>query len=447
MSWTAAVLTCFATGFLAAPARAQVALPQPTAEEQALAGLRDGLQEPTAKGRRQVAKKLAKMKGLDLAAWQGLIAAVEPEREFGPGVHRVMAQLELDGRLEETELVLFVPEAYDPAVPAPLLLLLHGSAGDGAGMVATWRGFAAERGFLLLAPTDPESTKGYAFTPRERAEALEALRWMRGRFRVDPDRVHLHGVSRGGHMAWDLALRRPDLFATVSPAIGGPTWTVSRGRNNLRLVENLATVPVRQLQGMQDDPPLIANLRAAFRRLRAAVNDDAKMIEFPELGHAFRLDGIDWAAFLPPRRRSASPELLRYRTAVGVEHRVHWLAATKLTKEAEEVFPIRVEPRQWAEMDTQARADLIQEMADQHTAEVVATRLPDGSLRVDTTFVSRLELHLPAAWIPADGKLTVVLDGEDKVHRLKPSVRTLLEDFLERGDPATAPAVILSLRP
>ena len=38
---------------------------------------------------------------------------------------------------------------------------------------------------------------------------------------VDKDRVYLTGLSMGGYGAWELAMRRPELFAAVAPVCGG----------------------------------------------------------------------------------------------------------------------------------------------------------------------------------------------------------------------------------
>src|SRR5262245_6589964 len=52
---------------------------------------------------------------------------------------------------------LYVPDGYDPAVPMPLLVTLHGDEGDPAsGLLQSWEPYWSERSdFLWLAPTAP----------------------------------------------------------------------------------------------------------------------------------------------------------------------------------------------------------------------------------------------------------------------------------------------------
>lgn len=249
---------------------ALAAFPLP-AQEKALAAeptphqrLHEAVSLPTAKARAKAAKALARDREISLEEWLAVMQGFGIFPEVESGVQTVHVPLRIDGKEEKTELVLYVPSAYDAEKAWPLLMLLHGSGGDGMGMARNWQAFAEKHGYLLLAPTDPESGKGYAFRERERQAGLAALRWMRLQYHVDENRIHLHGVSRGGHMAWDLGTRFPDLFASLVPAIGGPTWTLAKGRNNLRMVENLHRMPIRDLQGAQDDAHLLRNLRQAF---------------------------------------------------------------------------------------------------------------------------------------------------------------------------------------
>ena len=296
----------------------------PAAEPDAVLSLTGELEElvdlPLPEERSARARELAKRKEVALEDW------LEAMRGFGhfaaprPGVDSFRAELVVAGEREDTELVVFVPPAYDPREPSPMLLLLHGAGGDGRGMVDQWRAFAEQAGFLLLAPTDQVGSGGYTFEPRERLAALAALRWFRRRFNVDEDRVHLSGISRGGHLGWDLAARYPDRWASFAPMIGGPSITLAEGRNNLRLVENLAPVAVRCLQGGQDDPRLLRNLHLAFERLRAAGATDAVLHEFPELGHAFELQAVQWEDFFGAAVRQAVPARVHHR-AVRLEEK------------------------------------------------------------------------------------------------------------------------------
>ena len=144
---------------------------------------------------------------------------------------------------------------------------------------------ADELGMLVLAPSEPGPNEGYTFTERERQATLSALRWARLGYNVDENRIFASGVSRGGHLAWDLALRHPGLFAAIAPMIGGPRIMVDRGENNIRYLENAAHLPIRDLQGEQDDAVVVHDVKRAFALLAGWKAPDAKLVLFLSLIH------------------------------------------------------------------------------------------------------------------------------------------------------------------
>ncbi|MFK5955376.1 MAG: hypothetical protein QM477_02915 [Planctomycetota bacterium] len=399
------------------------------------------------KERAAAAKRLIKLRGVSLHQW------LEIMHDFGSfdtaeaGAHGEKIAAWVDSKKVELQIDYFVPSSYAPSKPAPLLMLLHGSGGTGAGMLRSWMRFAEQHGFLLLAPTDPKSQQGYAFTQRERDEGLEALRWMRLHYNVDENQVHLHGVSRGGHMAWDLGVRHSDQFASLVPAIGGPTWIVSGGRNNIRLVENLFLTPIRQLQGSQDDPRLLRNLRLSFERIRAAGNDDAMLIEFPDLGHSFRTDTVDWGEFFSSHPRNPLPQKISYSTARKHNPRRSWLWVERLDKAMDETFLIKVDPKEWQRMDTNKRANYIQNLADEQTSRIMVERTDTGTFVLQAFGVKKCSLMLPQEWIGEDNKVTVTVADKTSQLKAKPSRKVLLNDFVERFDRTFLPVAEVRIKP
>jgi poly(3-hydroxybutyrate) depolymerase len=404
------------------------------------------VRQPTQKLRAKVVTQLVKRRDISLDDWLAAMRDLNTADQLKPGTQTFQPELELDGKLIATELVIYVPETYQGEKATPLLLLLHGSGGDGHGMISQWRSFADSHGYLLCAPTAPDSGGGYAFTAKERDSGMEALRWMRAHFFIDSSRVHLHGVSRGGHMAWDLASRYPDHFATMVPAIGGPTWVINGGRNNMRLVENLWNTPIRDLQGSQDDTRLIRNLRSSLERIQAAGNKDAELIEFEDLGHSYRLDSVDWAEFFTGRTRDPLPNTLFYRTARKDNPRVFWMKVTQLEKGKEEIFAIRVDGEKWDTWDDQQKSDFIQSEADDRTAEISASRNAEGILVLTSTSVGKVELLIPSQWISAKGKVDVLIAGKSKALKATLSKKVLLSDFVDRLDRNFLPVAKISVK-
>jgi dienelactone hydrolase len=271
-----------------------------------------------------------------------------------------------DVRLSRT--AVYVPSGYDPEQPTPLLLALHGAGGRGAQMIQQWRGAADAVGMLVVAPTEAGENEGYRFSAREREDAIAVLRWTRRHFNVDENRIHLTGVSRGGHLAWDLAVRAPTPWASLAPMIGGPRLHIPEGQNNIRYVENAAHLPIRDLQGRGDDSRLIYNLGLAFAKLRAANAPDAKLLLQDGHGHGFDFGAVDWKAFLGTSARDPRREQVVRLTAREGEGRSAWVEVLAVKSSVKEIFPLRVSPTRWNALPDDARRRFIQAETDKKTA-------------------------------------------------------------------------------
>ncbi|MDF1837056.1 MAG: hypothetical protein P1V35_04235, partial [Planctomycetota bacterium] len=280
----------------------------------------------------------------------------------------------------------------------------------------------------------------------ERDEALQALRWMRLLYNVDEDHIHVHGVSRGGHLTWDLGLRHRDRFASLIPAIGGPTWIIEEGRNNMRFTENLWDMPIRDLQGSRDDYRLLRNLRRAFQRLEVIGNTNAHLVEFEDLGHNFRTDTIDWAGFVDNSQRAPLPTRVLIRASQGTNERNAWLRVDKVERGIQEVFPLTVRPNVWNVLEEGEKARYVQDMADSKTGQVIADRHADGKFQIQMDGIKQVSLMLPMEWIPEDGKVWVSTGKASKKRKVRVSTQVLLQDFVERFDRNFLPVGVVTVK-
>ncbi len=403
------------------------------------------LEMPSA--RRKAAASLARANGVD-----ELLRAARAFGRFAPaaaGASVELVPLRVGKKTEETELHLYVPAAYDPEQPAPLLLAFHGTGGGGRGMLAQWRAVADATDMVVLAPSEAGEAgenEGYRFEERERLSALAALRWVRRRFNVDENRVFATGVSRGGHLAWDLALRFPDRFAGIAPMIGGPRLQIQRAQNNLRYVENVAQLPIRDLQGARDDPGLVFNVSLAFDRLAALIAVDAELFLHPNLGHGFDMGAVDWEEFFTTRRRDPRPARVVRRAAREDEGRAFWVEVTRYGPSVKEEFKLKVTQSKWNRLGDEGRRRFLAEQADERTARLEVRRTGRGQYQTSARGVKEFRLLLTAEDFDRAEDVVVHFNGGEKKKRLRPSPHVLLTEFCERFDRTFLPVAELKVR-
>jgi predicted peptidase len=181
----------------------------------------------------------------------------------------------------------------------PLIVFLHGSGERGSDNRAQLKHFAGscasdefqtKAPCYVLAMQCPENETWCAIdirAMRERGEtpkqATEPTRAMRALMQaidevvatkaVDPTRVYLTGLSMGGFGAFDLAARRPELFAAVVPICGGgdPATAASIARIPFFIVHGTddTVVPVENSRRMRE---AIAGAAAEAARADRAKN-------------------------------------------------------------------------------------------------------------------------------------------------------------------------------
>jgi len=390
---------------------------------------------PTAKERRAKALEFAARKETSLEDWLAAMRAFGAFEKPVAGFKTEKVPLLADGKLEDTELCLYIPSSYDPAKPAPLICAYHGTGGSGKEMAEMWRADAEKIGALVLAPSEAGPNEGYGWTQRERDSALSALRWMRRHYNVDERRIFATGISRGGHLAWDLALRHPDLFAALAPQIGGPRLAIVRGQNNMRLLENLAPLPIRDLQGAKDDEVLVESLRVAFARLAKLGALDAKLTEFADLGHSFEFGAVDWKSFFGAAERPLEPERVVRCSARVDEARSFWVEITGFDKNVEEVFQPVIAANEWKALDLPGQRARMMKEAEKRTARLELKREGPGQFTAIGSGVAGFRLLLTQAMLGPKGG--VQLRWQAKL--IAPKTVTIdkaiaLVDFAERFD-------------
>lgn len=153
----------------------------------------------------------------------------------------------------------YVPDSLEPG--APLLILLHGSRGDGRDMqVATFYGFEvlAEREGLIVAYPDGierhwndcRASASYAANTRNIDDVgflKRLVAQLVSRYDADPARVYVAGMSNGGHMAYRMALEAPETVAGIAAYVANLPV-----RDNLDCEPRGQALPVLIVNGTED---------------------------------------------------------------------------------------------------------------------------------------------------------------------------------------------------
>ena len=197
---------------------------------------------------------------------------------------------------------LYVPRAYDPTVPWPLILGLHGGGADGREVdevvgsgdsaMNFYRDLAERHGYLVACPNAlraPWSAGGNEEMVRALLEELKHL------FNVDLDRVYLTGHSMGGFGTWHLGPRMAEDLAAISPMAGG-------GRGGISELVSTRT-PIFIYHSDDDRVVGATDDRNAAKQLQGT-DLDFVYTELPGQGHGFP-ESVrhELFAFFGPRRR------------------------------------------------------------------------------------------------------------------------------------------------
>jgi phospholipase/carboxylesterase len=191
----------------------------------------------------------------------------------------------------------YVPEYYDPARPWPLIMALHGGAGHGRLFLWSWVTEARSRGAIVIAPTATGDTWALMDPAADTANFTRILDGVRTRWRIDPARLLLTGMSDGGTFTLLAGLDDGSPFTHLAP-VAASFHPLLLSVTEPRRISGL---PILLTHGALDWMFPVGVGRTANRALTAA---GARVMyrEIEDLSHAYPRDRngeiMDW--FLAP---------------------------------------------------------------------------------------------------------------------------------------------------
>lgn len=176
----------------------------------------------------------------------------------------------------------YLPPTYenDPHQHWPLVLFLHGKGerGDNISQIKEAalpsrleydHGFRAQFPAIVVAPQCPA---GEWWSNHELAALLDEVQ---AKYRVDPDRVYITGMSMGGYGTWALATEFPDRFAAIAPICGG---------GDIAEADRIAHLPIWAFHGNKDNVVPFNETRKMVDELHR-IGGNIRFTAYPECGH------------------------------------------------------------------------------------------------------------------------------------------------------------------
>lgn len=220
-----------------------------------------------------------------LVSTAAFVARAELTGNPQPGIQVPAGFRQVVARTNQLDYLLYLPKNYaaDASEKFPLVLFLHGAGERGTDLqkVAVHGPPKMAKGgrefpFILVSPQCPEGQTW------DDSVLIGLLNELQSKFRVDPRRIYVTGLSMGGYGTWSLALRHPQYFAAVAPICGGG----DRIRALLpEQQEALKTLGVWAFHGAKDNVVALSESERMVDALKKAGVTDLQLTIYPEAGH------------------------------------------------------------------------------------------------------------------------------------------------------------------
>jgi len=311
---------------------------------------------------------------------------------------------------------LFVPPSYRPTKEYALVVCLHGAGFTGDTYLERWQTRLGED-YLLVCPT---LVQGTWWSRLAEDLVLATIHAVRSRYRVDPDRIFLTGMSNGGIGTFLIGVHHAARFAGLAPMAGGLDDVL------FPFLENLRHTPVYLIHGLNDQVMPVELSRSVAKELTRlgypVVYREHDRVHSLAGGHFFPREELpDLVAWFGSRRRDPVPK----RVTV-VRDATHLMAFA------------------WARIDATDRIAAFTERLIDRQDEAIVNRvyarldaevMAPNRIEVRTRLVRRYTVFLNQKLVDLAKPVTIVTDGHVSYEGLVvPTVETLLRDARLRQD-------------
>jgi pimeloyl-ACP methyl ester carboxylesterase len=315
-------------------------------------------------------------------------------------------------------LSLSIPQSYEPTQDYALVVCLHGAGFTGEAYLDRWKSRLGEH-YILACPTYPA---GAWFTRRAEDLVLATVQLVQQRYRIDPNRIFLSGMSNGGIGAWLIGMHHAPLFAGLAPMASGIDDVL------FPFLENLRTTPVYIIHGSQDQVMPV--------ELSRKLAGELKNLDYPFIYREHdRTHAMAGGHFFP---REELPDLVKW---FDNQRRMPVPKTLTVVRDASHLLPFG-----WVRIDATDQIasfseDLIDKRDDSIRKRTYArlTAQVTGPNRIDvrTDRVRQYTLYLNDDLVDLSKPVVITIDGQPSFEGLlTPHVETLLRQARLRHDPA-----------
>lgn len=323
---------------------------------------------------------------------------------------------------------MYVPDDYRGDEPFPLIVYLAGNAGPAVEGVQLGSPAFERTGYLVVYPNAWGGWWRTATATMVDSLLDEVMR----KYKVDPERVYISGLSNGGSGTFDYVSLWPQRFSAAVVAMGWGLFGFTEPGGDRPFVSNVTHMPMLFMHGKRDEVIEVSATTRTVDSLRAQ-HADVVMKLFPDRGHELVPgsgdDGMT-VDFFEHHVGRAIPKKLDFTAATTAHARHYWV----------EILEMDDAPGSDAlAADTAIAAAVRARFGSLVQAEVRASIDDHNTIKVDAQHVRRLRLLLRPDLFAHEGPVKVVLNGKTVSSApLSTDCALYARTLAERGDPYLA---------